>query len=225
MVVGITGGLATGKSLVMGILRDFGATTFSADEAARAVLQPAGPIVAEVVEAFGSEMIGASGTVDRARLGRLVFADAEARRRLNQIMHPPIIRLLRAQIDAAQLDLPTGTVVAVEVPLLFETHLETWFERIIVVSASEAVQIARLCARNGFDESEARRRLAAQWPMALKVARADIVLSNDQPVTALRDAVKALWQSFGETRQKVSAPEPRGEFDPSMAGVTSQTSG
>ncbi len=206
MILGITGGLATGKSLVMGMLKELGATVFSADEAARSVLQPNGTTVAEITRTFGSEMVNSFGVLDRARLGRLVFTDAEARAHLNQIMHPPIIRLLRAQIDAAQTDLPPRTVVAVEVPLLFETHLEDWFERIVVVTTSEPLQIERLCARNGFDEAEARRRLGAQWPMALKIARADIVLSNDEPVSIMWETVKALWQSLRDRRQQSTAP-------------------
>lgn len=196
MLLGITGGLATGKSLVTGMLRDLGATTFSADEAARAVLQPDGQTIREIRTAFGSSVVGFSGAIDRAKLGHLVFTDETARVKLDRIMHPPILRLLRSQIEAAQVDLPTGTVIAVEVPLLFETHLENWFERIVVVTTSEALQIERLCIRNGFDALEARRRLAAQWPMAAKIARADILLSNDGPVSAMRNAVKALWQSL-----------------------------
>src|SRR5690348_5304575 len=122
LVVGITGGLATGKSLVTRRLHELGAVMFSADEAARAVLAPHGPVLAQIAADFGADMLTADGRLDRTRLGQRVFADATARAHLNQIMHPPILRLLRAQIDACRVDLPPTTVVVVEVPLLFETH-------------------------------------------------------------------------------------------------------
>src|SRR4051794_34299415 len=114
-VVGITGGLATGKSLVTALFRAEGAVVFSADEAARAVLEPNGPVLREIARAFGAEMLRPDGSLDRARLARRIFADAQARAQLNRITHPPILRLLRAQIEGAQDDLPPGTVIAVEV--------------------------------------------------------------------------------------------------------------
>lgn len=195
-VVGITGGLATGKSLVTALLRQHGATVFSADEAARAILTPGGPVLRAIAAAFGNEMLLPDGTLDRARLGARVFADAAAREQLNHITHPPILRLLRTQIRSAQDDLPPGSVIAVEVPLLYETGMEDWFDCILVVTTSEATQIARLRARNGMDEAEARRRLAAQWPLADKAVRANYVLVNEGSREALAEAVSTLWQKL-----------------------------
>jgi dephospho-CoA kinase len=194
VLLGITGGLATGKSLVTRLLRAKGAVTFSADEAARAILTPGGPVLHAIAQAFGPEMIRADGTLDRERLGQRIFADPQDRARLEQITHPPILRLLHAQIEGAQADLPAETVIAVEVPLLFEKHLENWFERIAVVAASESVQVARLRARSGLAAAEARRRLAAQWPMADKIARADHVIANDGSLQDVAEAVDALWK-------------------------------
>src|SRR5438105_7238577 len=125
-VVGITGGLATGKSLVTALFKAEGATVFSADEAARAVLEPNGPVLREIAQTFGAEMIRPDGSLDRARLAQRIFADPKNRERLNRITHPPILRLLRAQIEGAQADLPPGSVIAVEVPLLFETNMQDW---------------------------------------------------------------------------------------------------
>jgi dephospho-CoA kinase len=193
LVVGITGGLATGKSLVTRRFHALGATTFSADEAARAVLTPS--LLSEIAAAFGGAILTPSGELDRAALGRRIFADPTARERLEQLTHPPILNLLSAQIDACRADLPAA-VVAVEVPLLFEKHLESWFERIVVVTASESVQKARLRARNGLDEAEADRRLAAQWPLALKAARAHHVLVNEGAVEDLYRAVDVLWSAW-----------------------------
>jgi dephospho-CoA kinase len=193
-VIGITGGIATGKSLVTDLFRQRGATTFSADEAARAMLAPGGPVLASIVQAFGPEIQRPDGNLDRAALGQRIFADPEARARLDRILHPPILRLLRAQIAAAQEDLPPEAVIAVEVPLLYEAHLEDWFDHIVVVSASETTQLTRLRIRNGLEEAEARQRLAAQWPLADKVARADFVLTNDGSRDEIAAAVAALWK-------------------------------
>ncbi len=192
-VIGITGGLATGKSLITDLFRAQGATTFSADEAARAVVLPGSPALEAIVAAFGPEMLQPDGSLDRAALGRRIFADADARARLNAIVHPPTLRLLRAQIEAARQTLPPDAILAVEVPLLYETQMEDWFDGIVVVSAAEETQIARLRARNGLDEAEARRRLAAQWPLAEKVARADFVLENNGSRAEAEAAVAALW--------------------------------
>jgi dephospho-CoA kinase len=196
LLLGVTGGLASGKSLVMRMLQERGATTFSADEAARAVLAPHGNVLKQIASAFGPEALTPEGTLDRTWLGRRIFTDEAARRRLNRIMHPAILRLLRAQIEAAQEDLPASTLVAVEVPLLFETNLQRWFELILVVSASETTQIARLHARDGLSEAEARQRLEAQWPMGEKVARADLVVPNDSSPEALQAAVEVVWKQL-----------------------------
>lgn len=194
LTIGITGGVATGKSAVTRRFAALGAVAFSADEAARAVLAPGGSLMAALVKAFGPEILTSAGTLDRARLGRRVFADEAARRELEKLMHPAILSLLRAQIDACRDDFPPDTVVAVEVPLLFEAHLEPWFDRILVVTAPEADQIARLRERNGLDEGEARRRLAAQQPLAEKAARADDLIRNDGSLPQLFAEVDALWR-------------------------------
>jgi dephospho-CoA kinase len=190
LVAGITGGLATGKSTVTRLLRGRGVTVFSADEAARATLTPA--VLEAIAAAFGPEIRLPDGSLDRARLGAHIFADPDARERLNRITHPPILRLLRAQIESACDDLSHGAIVGVEVPLLYETELSGWFHCVIVVSASEAVQVARLGARNGLAESEARRRIAAQMPLAEKEARADYILRNDGTPRSLERAVDDL---------------------------------
>ena len=172
LTVGITGGLATGKSLVTRLLRERGAVVFSADQAARAVLIPTGkPAANRRCVWAGHSQCG--WQIESRLLGTRVFADEAPRGILNRITHPPILRLLRAQMDACRIDLPPDTLVAVEVPLLFETKMQAWFERIVVVTASEEVQVSRLAARNLLPQAEARRRLAAQMPLSQKIALAD----------------------------------------------------
>lgn len=200
-LIGLTGGIATGKSVVTRLLAQRGAVTFSADEAARAVLVRKGPALRGIAAEFGPEMLTPLGDLDRARLGRHVFADSDARHRLERILHPLIRSLLRAQIEAAQQDLPADTVLVVEIPLLYEGGLETWFDQVVVVTASEAVQRERLQHRNGLEPVEISRRLAAQWPLDRKIARADIVLTNDGSQRQLEAAVKKLWQRLNQSRK------------------------
>ncbi|MCW3052450.1 MAG: dephospho-CoA kinase [Chthonomonadales bacterium] len=200
-LIGLTGGIATGKSAATRLLAQRGATTFSADEAARAVLVRNGPALRRIAQEFGSEMLTPLGDLDRARLGHTVFADPEARRRLEQILHPLIRSLLRAQIEAAQRDLGQDTLIVVEIPLLYEGGLETWFDQVIVVTAPRAIQIDRLRTRNGLDAEEASRRIAAQWPLEDKVVRADYVLVNDGSLPQLEAAIKNIWPLLNPRRK------------------------
>ena len=199
MVVGITGGLATGKSLVTRTLQDKGAITFSADQAARSVLTIGGPLLAEISREFGSDVLHKNGELDRKRLGQIAFTDMAALAKLNGMMHPAILRLLRAQIEATLWDFSYTVPVVIEIPLLFETNLANWFELIVVVSASESTQIARLQARNGFDEVQARFRLAAQMPVSEKAARADRVIVNEGSLEELSESVDSLWKELMQT--------------------------
>ena len=201
LLIGITGGLATGKSAATRLLTEQGAVAFSADQAARAIMSPRSPTLAQVVRSFGSEVLLPSGELDRIRLAERVFIDAQRRETLNAITHPPILRLLRAQIDACRTDMSPDTIVVVEVPLLFETKMQAWFERIIVVTASLQVQVARLAERNLLDEADARRRIAAQMPLSEKTAKADFVLENQGSLPDLTRAIDMLWHDLRAIRQ------------------------
>lgn len=196
MVIGVTGGIATGKSRVMQLLRENGAIVFSADEAARAVLNPGGSVLQTIASEWGSDVLNPDGTLNRPALGAKIFADDRARRKLNAIMHPPILRLLRAQIEAAQDDFPLS-LIAVEVPLLFETNLQFWFDRVLTVAASRDVQIARLRGRDGLTQTQAEQRIAAQMPLQNKISRSDDVVWNDGNPSELKKCVKkclSRWQ-------------------------------
>lgn len=195
-IIGITGGLGTGKSLVTNLLRERGAITFSADEAARAVLDPAGPTLRNIARVFGANMRNSDGSLNRAALASLVFGDEQARQTLNQLTHPPILRLLRAQIEACRVDFAPSAVVVVEVPLLFETKMQNWFEPIVVVSASQTLQVTRLRIRNRLSAEAARQRIAAQMPLELKVAQADVVLHNEGTTAELERDVEILWRQW-----------------------------
>ncbi len=196
-VIGLTGGIASGKSLVASMFRSLGATVLSADEAAREVVTPGREALQEIVQAFGHEMIRPDGTLDRKRLGDLIFRDASARARLNAIMHPRIHRILQAQVDRLRTT-TAPAVVIVEIPLLLDTASRDYLslDGVIVVSVDKETQIARLRSRQGLGREAAEKRLQAQRPLAEKVAEADWVIDNSGSPERTRTQVESLWNQL-----------------------------
>ncbi len=191
-VLGITGGIATGKSTVTQTLAELGAPTMSADAVARDVLAPDTAATRQVLAAFPSCADPASGdTVNRRALSLLVFADPDARLRLQSLTHPAIRAVLLPQIAAWQAA-GEGTA-AVEIPLLYEGGWETSLNGVVVVTCAESTQRSRLRARLGIDDAEARRQIAAQWPLPEKAARADFVITTDGTPEDTRCQVQSLW--------------------------------
>ena len=190
-VIGLTGGIATGKSTVGSLLEERGALLFSADEVARSVTLPGSPIITEIERAFGPRYIAADGSLDRGALGALVFSDADARRKLEAITHPAILAELRRRIAEARAGQPDRLIV-VEVPLLFEAGVQSWFDAVVTVVASPEVQRARLISRSHLAPEEADARIASQMPLSEKAARSQFVLQNDGEMTALESAVDRL---------------------------------
>lgn len=192
-ILGITGGIATGKSTVTRVLAELGAPTVSADALARELLAPGTDTAQAVLDVFPD--CADAGAINRRALGHLVFANPAARAHLEALTHPAIIAALQTQIAAWREadDVPTA---AAEIPLLYEAGLEALVDKIIVVTCAEQVQIARLRDRLGIDEAEARRLIAAQWPLAEKVAKADIVITTNETLEATRRQVEAFWTSL-----------------------------
>jgi dephospho-CoA kinase len=176
LLFGLTGGLASGKSTVAARFRAQGVPVIDADLLAREVVAPGSPGLAEVVAAFGEDVLLPDGSLDRARLGDRVFADPSLRRKLNGILHPRIgaLSLERAQALEAQGE----RLACYEAALLVENGLADAFRPLVVVAVPEAVQLARAMGRDGFSEAQARARIAAQKPLADKVALADHVIDN-----------------------------------------------
>lgn len=189
-VFGLTGGIGSGKSTVAGLLRDRGVPVVDADALAREAVAAGSAGLAQVVDAFGQDVLDAAGDLDRKRLGALVFDNADDRRRLNAITHP-IVRQLSQQ-RFAELDRQGVELAAYDVPLLFEVGLDQVMRPVVVVNASEAAQIDRVVRRDGLSEAEARARIRAQLPLAEKRARADHVLENDGTLEELAVQVDAL---------------------------------
>ncbi|GEM_PF-161584 len=192
--LGLTGGIASGKTTVLDMLRARGAFAIDTDEIAHAILAKGSDVWKSIVEKFGRDILNPDETINRSRLGDIVFADAARRQALNDLTHPAIRRAWLGQIDSLRERNFTG-VVAVAVPLLFETNAQSEFDVTVVVACSEATQVARLKAR-GLTEEQARQRIAAQMPMQEKMARADLVIWNDAPLAVLSQQVRAVWEKI-----------------------------
>ena len=174
--VGLTGGIATGKSYVVKRLRDAGVPVVDADVLARAAVAPGTAGLAAVLARFGPDVLTPEGELDRARLGALVFRDDAARRDLEHIIHPVVRRGIAEFFE----QLPRATDVAVaDIPLLYETHRERHFDRVIVVACAPETQLTRVMHRDGLSRADAERRIAAQLPLEEKVRRADYVIRTD----------------------------------------------
>ncbi|WP_428267645.1 dephospho-CoA kinase [Haliangium sp.] len=195
-IIGLTGGIASGKSTVARMLRELGAAIVDADVLAREVVAPGSPALAEIQARFGAAVIQADGSLDRAKLGERVFADAEARRALEQITHPRIAAA--GQREIARLAQDGADPILYEAALIVEKKLYTWMQGLIVVSVPRPVQVARLMARDGIDEAAAEARLAAQLPLSEKVAVADHVIDNGGTEADTRTQVEALWRRLRE---------------------------
>ena len=190
-LIGVTGGIATGKSTVDRMLADHGAIVIDGDELAREAVRPGEPALDEVATRFGRDVIRPDGTLDRGRVGGIVFADAEARRDLERITHPRIMELMQERIAAALAG--PAPLVAIDVPLLFESAREGMFEGVLLVYAPRDVQLRRLRERNGLDEDAALQRLAAQLPIDEKRDRATWIIDNSHGVDATARAVDLWW--------------------------------
>jgi dephospho-CoA kinase len=175
-VFGLTGGLASGKSTVAARFRARGVPVIDADQIAREVVEPGSEGLARVVEAFGEGVLAPDGSLDRARLGDLVFAAPERRRVLNSILHPRIAA--RSAERIAALEAGGEKLACYEAALLVENHLADAFRPLVVVAVPLDVQIARAMARDGSTEEQARARVGAQLPLATKIAAADHVIDN-----------------------------------------------
>ncbi len=190
LMIGLTGGIGAGKSAVATRLAQLGAVIIDADRLAREVVEPGTDGLAEIVAAFGNGVLTPAGELDRPALGRRVFGDEEARRRLERIIHPRVRARTAEMVRAA----PPGAIVVNDVPLLVETGLAPTYHLVIVVAADRAVRIARLVRDRGMSEAEAAARISAQADDATRLAAADVVLPNEDDLAALHARVDALWR-------------------------------
>jgi dephospho-CoA kinase len=186
--VGLTGGIASGKSMVAAELATRGAIIIDADVLAREVVEPGTPALAAIVDRFGMQVLK-DGQLDRSRLAEIVFADPTARRALESIVHPAV-RERAAELERAAGD---AAVVVHVIPLLVETGQHEDFDLVVTVDADNETQIQRLMARNGFTRAEAESRIAAQASREDRTRAADVVLYNSGSMTQLKQQIDALW--------------------------------
>jgi dephospho-CoA kinase len=193
--IGLTGGIGSGKSTVSRLLAERGAVVIDSDVIAREVVEPGSPGLAAVVEAFGTAVLAADGSLDRSALAALVFGDPEARRRLDAIVHP-LVRARAAELAAAT---PPDAVVVHDVPLLVETGQADSYDLVLVVEADPETRVARLVGR-GLGEPDARARIAAQASDDQRRAVADVVLDNRGTPEDLAAQVDRFWAERVDAR-------------------------
>ncbi|WP_326676728.1 dephospho-CoA kinase [Streptomyces sp. NBC_01237] len=190
--VGLTGGIGAGKSEVSRLLVGYGAVLIDADRIAREVVAPGTPGLAAVVDAFGTGILLADGTLDRPALGAIVFADADRLAALNAIVHP-LVGARSAELERAA---GPDSVVIHDVPLLTENGLAPLYDLVVVVDATPETQLDRLVRLRGMTEADARARMAAQATREERRAVADLIVDNDGPLEALEPRVREVWDEL-----------------------------
>lgn len=193
MNIGLTGGIATGKSTVANLLAKRGAYVIDLDLIAREVVEPGQPALARVAERFGQAVLREDGTLDRKKLGSIVFADEARRKELEAILHPAIRAVMKERMELHESNHPNQLVV-VDVPLLFESKLESYFEQIMLVYVPREEQLKRLMKRDGLSMEDAERRLAAQMSIEDKKALADIVIDNSSELGNTEAQIDRWWR-------------------------------
>lgn len=193
-VIGLTGGIACGKTTLADMLRRLGAVIIDADELSRSLTADGGEALPYIRQAFGDEVFQPSGSLDRQKLGAVVFGNTAARETLNGILHPMVYRRMEEEMQKCR-DLGVKVVV-LDVPLLFETHGETLADLTLCAVAPEEVQISRLKSRNGLSRDEALSRIRSQMPNDEKARRSDIVIDTDRPLMELEEMIQTLYQEW-----------------------------
>ena len=196
--IGLTGGIASGKSTVCGMLQEQGCLILDADDAAHELILKGQPCYDPVVEAFGVKILDTAGEIDRPKLGRIVFENQILLETLNKIIHPHVIRQILAKLDIMEAKHPQATAV-VDASLMIESGFYKSFKRLIVVTCTLARQMERLISRNGFSEAQARQRISAQMPLEQKVRFADYIIDNSGSLDETRTQVDALVKEWSMT--------------------------
>jgi len=195
VLIGLTGGIASGKSVVLREFRRLGARTLDCDIIARDAVKPGRPALRQIYRKFGKSVFkkggSSSASLDRKALGKIVFASAQKRKELEKIVHPQVVRVLKKKISTLR-----SGIMVIDIPLLFEVHLEKLVDYTLVVWAPRKIQFSRLLARNSMGRKEALNRLASQWPLSKKRKLADFTLNNSGSRKGLKLRVKKLMKRF-----------------------------
>jgi dephospho-CoA kinase len=197
MIIGLTGSIASGKSTVSNMLKEKGYPIVDADKIARQVVEPGTPVIKEIAEHFGDEVLNEDGSLNREKLGKRIFKSEEERKKLNTIIHPAIRNEMIRQKEQ-WISKGAGTVI-LDIPLLFESKLQSFVEKIIVVSVTPEIQKQRLIARNELNEQEAADRINSQLLMVEKEAGADAVIDNNGTIEETKMQVETLLDKWNLT--------------------------
>lgn len=208
ILIGLTGGVATGKTTVAKMFKQCGAVVIDADELAREVVQPGKPAWRDIVRRFGRSILNADRTIKREALGQIVFGNRTKLRELEQIIHPRVARK-QQQLTRAAAQKDPNAIVLYDVPLLFEAGIDKRVDQILVVTADQRTQIARLKKRNGLSRTEALRRIKSQMPLSKKITRADIVLDGTLPHAIGRKRVRDAFMMFSRLASSKTSPPMR----------------
>jgi dephospho-CoA kinase len=200
-VIGLTGGIASGKTMVSQRLAELGAHVIDADRVGHRVLEPDGEAYEQVIREFGEAILDGERRIVRQKLGALVFADPKQLRALNAISHPRMAARMAREIAEVRARPEPPPAIVLDAAILFQAGWERLCDAVWTVSASNEAAVARLAGRNGLPEDQARARLAAQWSNAQREARADRVLRNDSTIAALLAQVEGLWTETVERRK------------------------
>lgn len=190
-VIGLTGGIGSGKSTVAQFLAELGAIIIDADKMGHEALKPGSEVRQQVVAAFGGQIVNANGDIDRSRLGEIVFGNAGARERLNRIMHPPLYDTVKARLEECRRQ--GAGVVVLEAPLLIEAGWQSLADEVWVTVAPEATVLNRLQERSGLSEPESLVRIRSQLPSEERLKHADVVIDTDCSPGELKNRVTRLW--------------------------------
>jgi len=194
MIIGLTGSIASGKSTISQLLQDKGFRIIDADLVARKVVEPGTPTLIEISKQFGDEVIHPDGTLNREALGTLIFHNPSKRKQLNELMHPAIRQEMLAQRD----DLKKQGIetIIMDIPLLFESKLQHFVEKVLVVSVTEDIQLERLIKRNSLSEEEAKVRISSQLPVSEKEKAADAVIYNNGSIEESKTQLERILEEW-----------------------------
>ena len=201
IIVGVTGGIACGKSTVSRLLSEKGAIPINSDEIGHQLLKRGSPVMGALLEAFGPDILDESGDVSRQKLGAIVFNDRAARERLNAIMHPPIVEQSRSEANRLVAE-NEDCVVLIDAPLLIEANSQDTVDVIVVVTASTQIQLQRLLDNRSLSPPEAHARIDSQMPLSEKVKYADFLVENDGTLEELEQKVDGLWHEIRRLRNE-----------------------
>ena len=201
LVLGVTGGIASGKSTVVNMLKEMGAPAIDFDVLAREVVEPDKPAWREIVAYFGEQVLQEDRSLDRKKLSDIVFRDIEKRKKLESFTHPRIHEEFVRQLNEIVEQDPQA-IVLVDVPLLIELNLQYMFHKTLLVHVPQAIQIERLVKRDGISKKEATDRLKAQLPIDEKVGYADFIIHNDKSLKETRKQVEELWQTLKKNQEE-----------------------